>query len=173
MSELQVARVFDADDCGIPTTTTLRGDKTLLDTLEPGRTLACVPGFIEALRRSIREGRRTVLLTYEPDEAYQRKKLVRFGLDGIAGLEIIIVPTREGKRDWIKRIVEESGRPPKETVVIGDRLDQELLYGRESGCTLVRVKLPGGKYCHQECEAGHEPDLTIEDFTDPRFAVLV
>ena len=150
------AWIFDLDDTLAPVP---RGSETLI-------TSAINIGFASGAQDVLRaKGSDAFLLTAGPPNL-QRMKIEFLKLDEyIPEDQIHIVPTHEEKRRVIQEVVEDAGHPSL-VVVVGDRLDVEIAFGNELGCTTVRVCLPGTLRSKEKPRAGQMPTHTITDLRE-------
>lgn len=72
-------------------------------------------------------------------EKMQKEKLNAFGIDETLFCDIVITPYFD-KGDHYKKIVSKRGIYPSEVMVIGDRIDADLLGAKEMGATTVHIR---------------------------------
>lgn len=139
--------IFDLDD------TLYDRSGSLTDSLNGLEGIRPFPGVKEFLQR---KDFRKVLITKG------KKKLQDLKLDllGIRNFfdEIIICEGSEGKMKSLRRFSEKSG----EKWVVGNRIDEEIIFGHELGFKTVWLK--HGKY--KNLKAAFHPDHTINTFLE-------
>ena len=107
-------------------------------------------------------GRRVLLSC--GDSSLQRNKLHHLGIQGLFE-EVIIVAKHTEKKEVISSHINDNLiTEPQNVLIIGDRNDAELLYGKQLGCTTIQVCLEGGKYA--------QPTNTVADFSISSFMDL-
>jgi HAD superfamily hydrolase (TIGR01549 family) len=75
----------------------------------------------------------------------------------------IIVATERNKKIHYQSLLEEFGHKPEETVVVGDRIEVDLLPAKELGCKAIRLMRGRGAY---DTSKEVKPDHTIYDLKE-------
>ncbi len=105
------------------------------------------------------------------DTSLQKKKVAELRLENL--FDIIRYDDRNAdgtKKDALAAIAKNLRLEPQQCIVIGDRIDNELRYGKELGMKTVLVK--AGPYAGLEPACDEEkPDYTIDRITDVDDAV--
>ncbi len=146
---------LDCDDTTVNTTKDLKGDLGNL------ARLTSVPGAREFLEKW---GKQTWVISIGKEED-QLSKFQQVGLIHLVGL-FCIVSTPQQKEEMFCRLASsQNGSFPPHIVGVGDRLDHDICPGKRAGLTMVRMRLPEGKYAHDEPASATEiPDYTVSDF---------
>ncbi len=125
---------------------------------------------VHSLLEAFRKRYKLVLLT-SGDMALQKRKIAELGLEKL--FDTIRYDYRNDggtKKDGLAWIAEHLRLKPDQCVVIGDRIDNELRYGKELGMKTVLVKV--GPYATLEPTCKEEkPDYTVDRITDVDEAV--
>ena len=146
--------IVDLDDTLAQTTVTMRGDQNRLE------YLTLVDGALKFLLTF--PGKRIILTCGEHN--LQSRKLEHLGIKDLFE-EIYIVPKKGDKETIIANYLKRNGiKNPRNVIVVGDRVDAEILYGRSLGCKTIRVQLHGGKYVG--FDHNNQSDLTITSFSE-------
>ncbi|HKS27893.1 MAG TPA: HAD family hydrolase [Pyrinomonadaceae bacterium] len=102
----------------------------------------------------------TYLLTTGRTE-FQNRKLELLGIRGLfKAVAILASGSEETKEGWLKSLVSSSGYNSQSVIVVGNRLDNEMLAGRRLGMKTVWVRRGEGSGLIPREELG-EPDYTI------------
>lgn len=146
--------VLDLDDTLVNTTRDLHGNYKRI----PSLTL--VDGAKEFLALHAAE---SVILSAGVHHI-QQSKIDAVGIRHLVS-HVVVVPTFEYKEKILFKFVRPELMPVSSVVVVGDRIDQEILLGNRLGCTTVRMRLPHGKYCgDMPLAADQRPHHTVENF---------
>ena len=103
-----------------------------------------------------------ILVTKETDPGLQNRKIHSLGLRGYFD-QIIICHSAEEKKDAFQNI--KQSFPGEEIVVVGDRLDQEIKYGKELGLKTVWLR-HGNHNERLPQQFGEVPDHQITEFSE-------
>lgn len=145
--------IFDLDDTLVHTTRDMRGDHERISNLKLLRGMRMLLLSLKG---------QTILLT-AGDHELQQKKIEHLQL-GSLFTEVHIVQNRQEKEAVLRDLVARVQMHPSRVVVVGDRIDHEIRYGNQLGCTTVRMRLKGGKYADLVPESGF--DLPIYEVGD-------
>ncbi len=145
--------VFDLDDTLAYTTRDMLGDPKRV----PHLTLL---RGVRVLLKSLQG--HTVLLTAGTEEL-QWEKIDHLKLRALF-TDIRVVANRQEKEQALKEIIENTQVPRERIVVVGDRIDHEIRYANQLGCTTVRMRLREGKYADKQPESGF--DLPMYEVRD-------
>lgn len=121
----------------------------ILETLQQYRTLPdpdlaipTVPNAKEVLE--VLSGHRLAIVTIGKEEL-QLYKLKKAGFF-VHLFSKIVVATERNKKIHYQSLLEEFGHKPEETIVVGDRIEVDLLPAKELGCKAVRLMRGRGAY---------------------------
>lgn len=123
-------------------------DNTLCDTdviqLDTSRIgeLKLFPNVLKVFKVLIAQEIPIVVLT-KGDFVYQRSKIYQLGLTEVID-DIYVDQTMKEKPALFKKILEKYQVSPEDVVMIGDRRDDEIVIGKESGAQTIWYK--HGKY---------------------------
>ncbi len=148
--------ILDLDDTLVNTTRDLGGDQGLVT------KLTLVEGAEKFLEKY---GQKSIVLSVG-SESYQQSKITVVGIREKID-RLIIVSTFAYKAKVIKKFAELAPQAEFSVVVVGDRIDQEIMLGNQLGLVTVRMRLKEGKYsgymppstCPEQ-----RPDYTVENF---------
>lgn len=145
--------IIDLDDTLIQTTL---GDKKF-----PGapEKISLTPGALEFLHAY--QGKRSLLTV--GDVELQNRKVDALGLSQFID-EQFVCSSPEGKFEIMRFLVKRT-KSSKDVLVVGDRVDSELHFAQQLGCTVVRICLPGGKYAKQSVPLNEKIACSAADFT--------
>jgi len=136
MNRIQLV-IFDLDD-------------TLCDTsgqIEPAEQgvdrIKLFPGVTDLIEGIRRRGARAVVVS-TGDRRLQESKIEFLGLRSRVDA-VLICDLPEEKLALFKQCLREFDAPPHETLVVGDRIDREIRFGKTLHCITVRVLQ--GKHC--------------------------
>jgi FMN phosphatase YigB (HAD superfamily) len=108
-------------------------------------------------------GFRKVLVSFG-DQAIQQQKIDILGIREYFD-DIIICTTKEQKKVFFVKLAGKYNVDKSDVIIMGDRIDSELRYGKESG--FVAVRLIWGKYKDLKPKDEFEvPDYTISKLSD-------
>lgn len=157
MSMYNPTLVFvDLDDTLADTTLNLQGDPSRIARL---RLVRGAPTFLRRFYGKL-------ILLSSGEEAYQHRKIAMLGVRTYFD-HICIVPHPEDKFDVLIGWLDASGVSSEEVLVVGDRVDHEILYGNRLGCVTSWMRRPFGRHSKREPERKEEtPRYTVRDFTE-------
>jgi len=125
------------------------------DTLEP------FPGVIETLSK-LKQNYRLFLLT-QGEESQQIRKIKALRTESF--FEKIFFAPVEKKEETFNQILQIPDLNPKETLVVGDRINKEIKLANESGMKTIRILK--GKYSSlQPTEVNEKPDFVINEIPE-------
>lgn len=130
MNRLRLA-IFDLDDTLFDTSGQLD------ETCEGIENISLFP-HVGDLLREIRSKGVSAAIVSTGDHLFQEKKVEILGLRQLVDA-VYICDSPEDKLALFKRCLHEFAARPRETLVVGDRIDREILFGRMLGCITVRV----------------------------------
>lgn len=150
--------IFDLDDTLFDTTGQLAGSYEKLESITPFEHT--VP-----ILEKLRDRKIPIVLVTTGDEAIQRKKLDLLKIHHLFD-SVAICAEGDSKKDLIRQaLFSYEITDPKDAYVVGDRIDREILFGNQLGCTTVRV-LHGKRKDWQPEGSDQEPDISIASLGD-------
>jgi FMN phosphatase YigB (HAD superfamily) len=123
--------IFDLDDTLFDSTGQLGSPGNNIENI---RLFPGVTGLLEGIRA---RGIRAVVVS-TGDPAIQELKVQVLGLRNLLDA-VYICASPEDKQTLFERCFREFGVQPQETLVVGDRIDREIQWGKSAGCVTVRV----------------------------------
>lgn len=107
--------------------------------------------------------RHTLCIATMGVEREQRRKIEKAGIDSTL-FSKILVSSDKNKKPLYKKILEETGFTPKETVVCGDRIQIDLLPAKELGFSTVHIRSGRGLYLPVKPQEKQSVDFVITEF---------
>lgn len=151
MSRLKLV-VFDLDDTLFDTSGQLDETYKAID------QIVLFPGAEQLLKHLHSRGVNTAIVSVG-NRHIQLKKIRILRLRAlIDAVHICRLP--EGKLSLFTRCCCKFNAEPRETLVVGDRIDQEIMYGKKFGCVTVRV-LQGKRSNLAPSDESQEADFSI------------
>jgi FMN phosphatase YigB (HAD superfamily) len=143
--------IFDLDDTLCDTSRQLTSRRPEMERIE---LFSGVPSLLKTIRA---RGIHTAIVS-TGDVKSQEAKLRRLGLPRFVD-KVLVCAFPEEKRALFRRCLRLFKAKPKETLIVGDRIDREIQFGNALGCVTVRVLQ--GRHC------GRIPtdDNQVADFT--------
>jgi FMN phosphatase YigB (HAD superfamily) len=146
--------IFDLDD-------TLFDTSGQLDETYQGiGQIVVFPGVESLLKHLVSKGVFTAIVS-TGNRFTQIKKIEILRLRNLVDA-VHICKLPEGKLNLFRRCFREFDAQPRETLVVGDRIDQEIRYGKMLGCVTVRV-LQGKRSHMAPGEKSQEADFSISN----------
>lgn len=131
--------IFDLDDTLYDKSGQIGEDINKIESIKPFEDAIEIlkyPGFLKVLVSLAKNG-----------EEIQMKKLKVLGILSYFD-KILFCKDKEGKKRLFEMVLNEYKIKPKETFVIGDRIDSEIRYGNMLGCITVFFKRNKWKYAN-------------------------
>jgi FMN phosphatase YigB (HAD superfamily) len=143
--------IFDLDD-------TLLDTSGQLDALHTGsEQIVLFPGVSDLLKDIRAKGIFSAIVS-TGDQFLQKKKMLILGLEALVDA-IYLCDLPSEKLDRFKKCLHRFSVLPRETLVVGDRIDREICLGKKLGCVTVRV-LQG-----RHSNMAPEEDAHVADYT--------
>lgn len=149
--------IFDLDD-------TLYDKTSLMPEKDLNKVKLLFP-FKEAipLLESLK-GIKTIVTNTNGDTNFQKDKIKALKIESYFS-DILYVPTDEAKIFAFKILIDKHKAENKNTIIIGNRIDSEIRYGKMLGCKTILVS--HGKYINLKPKDNFEiPDLTISNLSE-------
>jgi FMN phosphatase YigB (HAD superfamily) len=144
--------IWDLDDTLFDTTGQLRGSYELLN------TISLFPGAREIF--TLIPARHALVTKGDPD--IQNRKIDILKIRNLFW-KIVVCNTPLEKHIAFEQLIKELVLEPKQVVVIGNRVDEEIYFGNSIGC--ITVLLEQGKYKGLVPKTGQEPSHRLPELT--------
>jgi HAD superfamily hydrolase (TIGR01662 family) len=95
------------------------------------------------------------------ERTLQERKVAILGLRALVDA-VYFCDAPEGKLGLFKQCFQDFHVSPRQTLVVGDRIDREITYGKMLGCTTVRLRQGRHQVMTPEAEA-QMPDYTLQN----------
>jgi HAD superfamily phosphatase (TIGR01668 family) len=132
-------------------------------TLYDSETEELYPEALPLLEKLQERGLKMALVSRTQDPERRREDLKRLGIDNYFKA-IEVFPAHQAK-EFDKVFSDLGGVSPEECLVVGDRIQSEILEGNRAGCITAWIKQ--GKFIDEEPRSGEEqPDYTIHSLME-------